>query len=185
MRRESGPGPHLIVKWAYNRDAGPPSNGRALRPPLCGPSQIPLAGRGPRQTGPPSEAPSVQTMSKPRTHSHSSIPGTCQLACTRVTLRHVSVMRTFGDEGAMPRGGAGSNCWSVASRRSVGRCGKESCESCSCQIYEKASAPQVAMRSKGERHTGTPPPPVPPRVLACLLLLALLLRPTLATHCHV
>ena len=45
MKRESVPGPLLIVKWAYNGDAGPPSNGRAPRPPQCGPSQTSDGGR--------------------------------------------------------------------------------------------------------------------------------------------
>ena len=45
MKRESGPGPLLIVKWGYNGDTGPPSNGHALRPPQCGPSQKSDGGR--------------------------------------------------------------------------------------------------------------------------------------------
>ena len=45
MKRESGPGPLLIVKRGYNGYAGPPSNGRALRPPQCGPSQKSDGGR--------------------------------------------------------------------------------------------------------------------------------------------
>ena len=68
MKRESGPGPLLIVEWGYNGDAGPPSNGHALRPPQCGPSQKSDGGR-PSQTGSPPEAPAVQTMSKSRTSS--------------------------------------------------------------------------------------------------------------------
>ena len=45
MKRESGPGPLFIVKWGYNGDTGPPSNGHALRPPQCGPSQKSDGGR--------------------------------------------------------------------------------------------------------------------------------------------